>query len=137
MIFKDTTSEYIFLGILFILLISFAGYIHYKDVAVYLIKKTVIIPKYYPKHYIVLKNNIRKRFNIQQKEIPKYVYFKLMLSRLFLLFGAVYTLIFVATGGNRYVLSCLVWMYGFIVIGDLILLGIMVRIYNKETKNPK
>ena len=85
---------------------------------------------YYPKRYVVLPRWIRKRFKIEQRMIPRFSFFELLLAMLFLVCAvglAIYTLVSANPfdGWHMLLLPC-----AFILaVTDILVSSIMTRIY--------
>ena len=85
---------------------------------------------YYPKRYVVLPRRIRKRFKIEQRIIPRFLFFELLLAMLYLVCAvglAIYTLISANPfdGWQIWLIPCAT----ILAVTDIIFSSIMTRIY--------
>ena len=79
--------------LLMFLFFSFQGT---KKSALDNIKKVGLNSRYYPKRYVLLPRRIRKLFRIEQRMVPRFLYFELLLSLFFVAYAlalAVYVLL--------------------------------------------
>ena len=79
-----------------LIMILFFVFLGTKKSAQYNIKKIGLNSRYYPKRYALLPRWIRKSFGIEQRMVPRFLYFELLLAMVFFVYAfvlAVYTLI--------------------------------------------
>ncbi len=74
---------------LFILVMLSFAYIGIKKSAQDNIKKIGLNSVYYPDRYVVLPHWIRKQFRIEQRMVPRFLYFELLLAMLYIVFAVV------------------------------------------------
>lgn len=75
--------------ILLFLILSVATFFTIKNSASNVLKDICINSRYYPKHYCSVPKWMRNFFNIKQKTIPKFIYFRFKLSIIFVIIGVV------------------------------------------------
>ena len=79
--------------LLMFLFFSFQGT---KKSALDNIKKVGLNSRYYPERYVLLPRRIRKLFRIEQRTVPRFLYFELLLAMLWVVYAlalAVYALL--------------------------------------------
>ena len=116
-------------ALLVLVMLTFA-YVGIKKSAQDNIKKIGLNSVYYPDRYVVLPHWIRKRFKIEQRMIPRFSFFELLLAMLFLVCAvglAIYTLVSANPfdGWHMLLIPC-----AFILaVADILVSSIMTRIY--------
>ena len=82
---------------LFVLVaILFFCFLGTKKSALDNIKKVGLNSRYYPKRYVLLPRRVRKLFRIEQRMVPRFLYFELLLAMLWVIYAlalAVYALL--------------------------------------------
>lgn len=102
-----------------------------KNSATGLIKEGKTNPSHYPKCFLTTPKWIRKYFGITQTVIPKYLYFELLLSILYVVLGPINFLIYGITGWKSMTAGILVLLHIGLIIVNTIFLGVM-SVYMKK-----
>ena len=63
-----------------------------------MIKEIGTVSRYFPKHYMAPPKWMRRFFQIRHRVIPRYLYFRFLLSLFYLILGPLNTVIFIAAG---------------------------------------
>lgn len=108
--------------------------INCRNSTVGMIKEIGINPRsrYYPKHYIIPKRWMRNLFHIKQRAIPRYLYFELLVSLLFLVLGLLNIVIFIAVGCDKSITGILIIFHICLIIINMIFFSIVSLIFKKE-----
>lgn len=118
-------SELIF----FYLGITVLSFMNCRNSTVGMIKEIGIDSRYYPKHYIIPKRWMRNFFHINQRTIPRYLYFELLVSLSFLILGLLNTAIFIAVDCDKPITGILFMSHICLIIINMIFFSIMSLIY--------
>ena len=88
--------------------------------------------RYYPKHYIIPKRWMRKFFHINQRTIPRYLYFELLVSVFFLILGLFNTAIFIVVGCDKPIAGILFMFHICLIIINAIFFSITSLIFKRK-----
>lgn len=122
------------LGFIFMCLgITVLSHRHCRNMTVNMIEDIGINhrSRYYPKHYIAPKKWMRKFFHINQRVIPRYLYFELFVSLFFLILGLFTTVIGLAVGDDKPITGILIMFYVCLIIINAVFSVIMSAIFKR------
>ena len=117
---------FVFLGI------AILSSINCKNFALGMINKIGTNWRRYPKGYIATTKWVKKRFNLNRRVIPRYLYFELILSRFFSFLGLINIVILAVSGGNATVKGVLIMLHCCLIIINAFYVVIMSFIYKKN-----
>lgn len=75
---------------------------------------------------------MRNFFHIEQRVIPRYLYFELLVSLFFLIFGSLNAVTFIAVGCNKPITGILIQLHISLILINMIFYVIMSTIYKKK-----
>ena len=122
------------LGFIFMCLgITVLSHRHCRNMTVNMIEDIGINhrSRYYPKHYIAPQKWMRKFFHINQRVIPRYLYFELFVSLFFLILGLFTTVIGLAVGDDKPITGSLIMFHVCLIIINAVFSVIMSAIFNR------
>lgn len=122
------------LGFIFMCLgITVLSHRHCRNMTVNMIEDIGINhrSRYYPKHYIAPKKWMRKFFHINQRVIPRYLYFELFVSLFFLILGLFTTVIGLAVGDDKLITGILIMFHVCLIIINAVFSVIMSAIFKR------
>lgn len=99
-----------------------------------MIKEIGINEKFYPQQYIMPHRKIRRIFNLKKREIPKWLYFQLFMSMVFVGLFLFSTTIYLGTDGNKLLAVILIYIYILLMSADLIYFLICAAIYKRKRR---
>ena len=88
--------------------LSFLSWLSTRNRALLMIKEISSNSKYYPKWYTLPAKWIRKNFKLNDRFIPKYLYFELIISLVYIALGPINLVIAIATSFSPTVVKILV-----------------------------
>ena len=91
-------------------------------------KKVGIRIKFYPAHYIMPSRKMRKIFKLDKKEIPKWMYFSLYLSFVYIILFLIFVL-YVLIDDELTILQVFLYGYGILMVANIIYLAIFAFMY--------
>lgn len=94
----DVYCIVVFLGI------AFLSGMACRNSAIEMIKEIGTVSRYFPKHYMAPPKWMRRFFQIRQRVIPRYLYFRFLLSLFYLILGPFNTVIFIAAGCDKLII---------------------------------
>lgn len=86
-----------FSHIMIFVTIAVLGRIQWGTLAVYTIDEIRTHSRYYPKAYMLTPRWVKKRCNVKQQLIPKYLYFEILLSRFYIVMCPINLIICIIT----------------------------------------
>ena len=95
-----------------------------------IIKKVGIRIKFYPAHYIMPSRKMRKIFKLDKKEIPKWMYFSLYLSFVYIILFLVFLILFLFLDAKVMVMDVFHTVYIIFMWMDVIYSTIFIFLYN-------
>ena len=125
---KIMDSWFIFAFLAFTLLSSF----NCRNSTKGMIDQIGINKRFYPSHYIRLQSSIRNLFNINNKEIPKFLFCQLIICILFAILGPIYIIIYLYYSGNNSVGGMLLLFHASLVIVNLAFFSVMSTIFKHK-----
>ena len=119
----DIRHIFLFLGV------SFLFGLHCKNSTIGMMEEVGVFPLCHPKRYIVTPNWVRKVFKIKHRFIPRYFYFRLILSLFYATLGPVNLIVLMVAGADLggILLMCNVCLYLIDVIVFIIISSIMKK----------
>ncbi len=118
--------QYIFVCLAYSLLAFFSC----RNMTLRMIEKIGINCKFYPQKFIVLPFKTRKIFKINQKTIPRYLFFELFLSIFFLLLGPI-NLIFLFAFKTKETAGILILFQSCLIVINIFYFSVMSCRYRK------
>ncbi len=115
--------------ILFFAILSFVGWDSNSLSIRRIIKKVGIRIKFYPAHYIMPIRKMRKIFKLDKKEIPKWMYFSLYLSFVYIILFLIFVL-YVLIDDELTILQVFLYGYGILMVANIIYLAIFAFLYD-------
>ena len=104
--------------ILFFAILSFAGWDMNSLSIRRIIKRVGIRIKFYPAHYIMPSRKMRKIFKLDKKEIPKWMYFSLYLSFVYIILFLIFVL-YVLIDDELTILQVFLYGYGILIVANI------------------
>lgn len=114
--------------ILFFAILSFAGWDANSLSIKRIIKRVGIRIKFYPAHYIMPSKKMRKIFKLEKKEIPKWMYFSLYLSFVYIILFFVF-LLYCLIDDKLTILHIFLYGYGILMVADIIYFTFFAFLY--------
>lgn len=108
----------IFEYILGFICLSFLFGVSWKNISIGTIDEIRTHSRYYPKAYMVTPRWVKKKFNVKQQLIPKYLYYFLISSRFFVISLPINSIVTVIVNGDE------------AVVGLLILIQLSLSLFN-------
>lgn len=122
----DVYCIVVFLGI------AFLSGMACRNSAFEMIKEIGTVSRYFPKHYKAPPKWMRRFFQIRQRVIPRYLYFRFLLSLFYLILGPLNTVIFIATGCDKLIARILIVSHSCLIIVNEIFFIIMSLLYKRK-----
>ena len=94
-----------------------------------IIERVGIRIKFYPAHYIMPSRKMRKIFKLDKKEIPKWMYFSLYLSFVYIILFLIFVL-YVLIDDELTILQVFLYGYGILIVANIIYLTIFAFLYD-------
>ena len=114
------------LGYIFMFLgISILSSLNCKNSAIGMIERIGKNSRHYPKGYTKPAKWVRTLFKIKQREIPRYLYFELIISLIFALIGPINLIICIAVNCTPDVVGILVMLHVCLVIINMFCFSIL------------
>lgn len=85
-----------------------------------MIREIGIKEKYYPKGYILPSGKFRKIFGLEKREIPKWIYFELCLSIVYITNFLVFVLLYAMSYSEYVLIGIFMLSYAILSVGNLI-----------------
>lgn len=103
-----------------------------KNFAIGMIKEIGINRRYYPKHYAIPRRWIRKVFELEKREIPRFICNEFVVSLFFALLGPLNALIFILSSGNAALVGILGMIHICMILIHFIYVSIMYFVFKKK-----
>lgn len=92
-------------------ILSFMGWYACVFTTKRLIKKGGLHKKYWPKRYIMPNRKIRRLYNLKKREIPKWCYYQLILSFVYIFLFVISCLLYLFSVNKLFVLQFFMWIW--------------------------
>lgn len=121
----DLSVLFIFFGI------ATLSHLTTKNFAKGMIKEIGVNRRYYPKHYAIPRRWIRKVFELEKREIPRFICNEFVVSLFFALLGPLNALIFILSSGNAALVGILGMIHICMILIHFIYVSIVYFIFKK------
>ena len=110
-------------------IISFMGWYMCTFSTKKIIKEVGFHKKYYPKRYIMPSRKMRRFFNLNKREIPKWIYFEFLMSFVYIILFLVSTLSYLLSDNEPFVAQLFIWIYGIFMCADILHVLVCLCLY--------
>lgn len=93
------------------------------------IKEIGFHKKYYPQRYIMPNRKIRKFFKIEKRYIPKWLYYELLISFVYVILFVISTAMYLLSSNKFWVAQLFIWIYGILTCMDMLYVMIWLLKY--------
>lgn len=104
------------------LILSFMGWYGCVFPTKRLIRQVGLNVKYWPKHYIVPNKKIRRLYDLKKQEIPKWCYYQLLLSYVYIILFVISFLLYFCLNNKLWVMESFMRVWCVITAVDMIYL---------------
>lgn len=101
-------------------IMAFMGWYGCSHTPKMMISKIGIKRKYYPQNYILPSRKFRKMFKLEKREMPKWIYFELCLSIVYIAYFLLFTLLYFIIDNKFGVVKVFMFIYMIFTIPNLI-----------------
>ena len=99
--------------------------------AKHIIQQSGLHKKYWPKRYIMPNRKIRRLYCLKKREIPKWCYYQLLLSFVYIVLFVISFLLYLLLVNKPFVAQLLMWIYCIVIALDLLYIMVCSFIYKK------
>lgn len=110
-------------------IISFMGWYGCIFSTKKMIKEVGFHEKNYPKRYIMPGRKMRRIFNLNKREIPKWMYYEFIMSFVYIILFMVSTLAYLLSDNKPIVAQVFIWIYGIFMCADTLHIIVCLYLY--------
>ncbi len=110
-------------------ILSFMGWYGCVFTTKRLIQQGGLNEKYWPKRYVMPNRKIRRLYGLKKREIPKWCYYQLILSFVYIALFLINFLLYLLLVNKLFVLQFFMWIWGIITGIDMLYVVVCSIIY--------